>query len=335
MPTTDPIPRWLLAVLAAAAFVVLAPFAPWIVIGVWFGLAARRVHVPLARRLGGREGLSATLTVLLMMSFLVPIAAVVTSLVFDAIALVQQLLQSDRGQEVLERLVSSDPSSVSHDPASMWGRISDVVVNQGDRAWAIVKQVAGAAAHVVIGMLIMVSGMYGVLVEGRGWYAWIEKHAPMPASSVQRFADAFRETGRGVAYGIVGAGLIQSIVATIVYLVLGVPSALALGLLTLVFSVIPAVGTAIVWAPVAGGLALTGRPGAAIALAVIGVAVIGTVDNLARPYLAKRGKLQLPTYVVLVAMFGGLSIFGGWGVILGPLLVRLAKEALVIRAAGS
>jgi len=177
--------------------------------------------------------------------------------------------------------------------------------------------------------------MYGVLVEGRGWYAWIEKHAPMPASSVQRFADAFRETGRGVAYGIVGAGLIQSIVATIVYLVLGVPSALALGLLTLVFSVIPAVGTAIVWAPVAAGLALTGRTGAAIVLAVIGVAVIGTVDNVARPYLAKRGKLQLPTYVVLVAMFGGLSIFGGWGIILGPLLVRLAKEALVIRAAGA
>jgi predicted PurR-regulated permease PerM len=335
MATTDPIPRWLLAVLAAAACVVLAPFAPWVIIGVWFGLAARRVHVPLAKRLGGRDRLSATLTVLLMMSLLIPVAAVVTSLVFDAIALVQQLLQSDRGQEVLERLVSSDPSSASHAQASTWARISDVVVSQGDRAWAIVKQVAGAAAHVVIGMLIMVSGMYGVLVEGRDWYAWIEKHAPMPASSVQRFADAFRETGRGVAYGIVGAGLIQSIVATIVYLVLGVPSALALGLLTLVFSVIPAVGTAIVWAPVAAGLALTGRMGAAIALAVIGVTVIGTVDNIARPYLAKRGKLQLPTYVVLVAMFGGLSIFGGWGIILGPLLVRLAKEALVIRAAGA
>jgi predicted PurR-regulated permease PerM len=65
-------------------------------------------------------------------------------------------------------------------------------------------------------------------------------------------------------------------------------------------------------------------------LAVIGVAVIGTVDNLARPYLARRGRLELPTWLVLTSMFGGVELFGGWGLVLGPLLVRLAKEALVL-----
>lgn len=127
--------------------------------------------------------------------------------------------------------------------------------------------------------------------------------------------------------------MIQSVVATIAYLALGVPSALALGMLTLLFSVIPAIGTALVWAPVASGLALTGRTGAALVLAIIGVAVIGTVDNIARPYLAKRGHLQLPTYVVLLAMFGGIEVFGGWGILLGPLILRMAKEALMIRSA--
>ncbi|MBW3550984.1 MAG: AI-2E family transporter, partial [Proteobacteria bacterium] len=90
------------------------------------------------------------------------------------------------------------------------------------------------------------------------------------------------------------------------------------------------IGTAIVWIPVAAGLALTGRPSAALSLAVVGVAVIGTVDNVARPWLAHRGKLQLPTWVVLVSMFGGIELIGAWGLLLGPLLVRLAKEALVI-----
>jgi predicted PurR-regulated permease PerM len=101
-------------------------------------------------------------------------------------------------------------------------------------------------------------------------------------------------------------------------------------MLTLLFSVVPAIGTAIVWAPVAAGLALTGRTGAAIALAVIGVAVVGSVDNLARPWLAHRGKLQLPTWVVLTSMFGGVELLGAWGLVVGPLAVRLAKEALVI-----
>jgi predicted PurR-regulated permease PerM len=62
------------------------------------------------------------------------------------------------------------------------------------------------------------------------------------------------------------------------------------------------------------------------------VAVIGSVDNLARPWLARRGQLKLPSYVLLIAMFGGVELIGGWGLILGPLVVRLAKEAIAIRA---
>jgi predicted PurR-regulated permease PerM len=97
--------------------------------------------------------------------------------------------------------------------------------------------------------------------------------------------------------------------------------------------VIPAIGTALVWVPVAAGLALTGRTTEAIILGVIGIAVIGTVDNVARPYLARRGQLQLSTWAVLIAMFGGIELIGGWGLLLGPLAVRLAKEALVLRPA--
>jgi predicted PurR-regulated permease PerM len=63
---------------------------------------------------------------------------------------------------------------------------------------------------------------------------------------------------------------------------------------------------------------------------VVGVAVIGSVDNLARPWLAHRGQLKLPTWVVLTAMFGGVELIGAWGLIVGPLAVRLAKEALLI-----
>lgn len=330
--TREPIPRWLLAVVCAAAAVVMAPFSPWVVLALWLGLFADRIYQPIMKRLGGRSGLAATLTVLLLLVIVVPIAAVVASLVVDAIALVQRVLASEQGKSVLEQLAGGDdPARPHRDMFSLQG-VTELVMSQGERAFAIVKQVAGAAAHVAIGMLILVSGIYGVLVEGRGWYAWVERHAPCRPETVARFAAAFVETGRGLAYGVVGAGLIQSIVATIAFVVIGVPSALALGMLTLMFSVIPAVGTAIVWAPVAAGLALGGRTGAAVALAIVGVGVIGTVDNVARPWLAKRGQLQLPTYVVLIAMFGGIALIGGWGLLLGPLVVRLAKEAIVIRS---
>lgn len=331
MVTREAMPRWLLAVLCAAALVVALPFAPWAILGVWLGLFADRIYKPILRRLGDRSGLAATLTVLLLLVVVLPIAALVASLVIDAIALVQRLASSEEGRSVLEQLAGANEDSTRHELTSVKG-ITDLLMSQGERAFAIVKQVAGAAAHVLIGLLILVSGMFAVLVEGTEWFAWIKAHAPCLPSTVDRFAAAFVETGRGLAWGVVGAGFIQAFVATVTFLILGVPSALALGTLALMFSVIPAIGTAIVWAPVAAGLAVTGRTGAAIALVIVGVGVIGTVDNIARPYLAKRGKLQLPTYVVLVAMFGGIQLIGGWGLLLGPLAVRLAKEAILIRS---
>ena len=321
-----PIPAWLVGVFAAGAAVMMAAFWPWIVLAIWFGLYARAIERPIRRLVGGRQALSATLTVVALVLLVVPIAAIVGSLVVDAIALVQQLTRSDRAQVVFEQLVQGGGGGVANGSTS----VIDLLMSQGDRAWQLVRQLAGAAAHVVIGGLVLVSGIYGVLVEGDAWYAWIERHAPVQPAALRRLADAFVETGRGLVFGILGAGLIQSVIATIAYLAVGVPQALALGLLTLVFSVIPAVGTAIVWVPVAAGLALTGRTGAALALGIVGVVLIGTADNLVRPWLARRGRLELPTYVVLVAMFGGIELLGGWGLVLGPLVVRLAKEAVVI-----
>jgi predicted PurR-regulated permease PerM len=316
---------WIVAVLLAAAAIVFVPFGPWAVMALWLGLYARRLHGPLTRKLGDRPRLAAALTTSLLAVIALPIAAVIASMLDDAIALVKSVMASDRTTAVFERLVG---------PGEGDGQgLGDMLSSQGGRAWAIVQQVAGAAAHVVIGLLVLVSGIYGVLTEGRGWWAWIERNGPIAPAHLARFADAFRETGRGLWFGVVGAGAVQAAAATIAFVILRVPHALPLGLLTLLFSVIPAVGTAIVWAPVAAGLALTGRTEAAIAMAAIGVVVIGAIDNLARPWLARRGELALPSWVVLISMFGGIELIGGWGLLFGPLVVRLAKEALAIRSA--
>ena len=126
------------------------------------------------------------------------------------------------------------------------------------------------------------------------------------------------------------SSLAQGGIATIAFLALGVPRALVLGLITTFAALIPAIGTAIVWAPIAAGLALTGHPGKAIFLCVFGLAVIGSVDNILRPWLTRSAHLELNSSVVLVAMLGGVSAFGAFGLFLGPLVVRLAVEALAI-----
>jgi predicted PurR-regulated permease PerM len=80
---------------------------------------------------------------------------------------------------------------------------------------------------------------------------------------------------------------------------------------------------------VAVALFLGDRPGAAIATLCVG-AVVASLDNFVRPVLARYGQLQLPTYLVFVAMLGGVVSFGPGGLLLGPLFVRLVMEGLMI-----
>jgi predicted PurR-regulated permease PerM len=90
------------------------------------------------------------------------------------------------------------------------------------------------------------------------------------------------------------------------------------------------VGTGLIWVPIAIGLALAGKEVQAAIMAGVGVLVIATVDNVMRPIFARFGKLELSTFVLLTSIFGGLAMFGTWGLLLGPLAVRLAKEALIL-----
>jgi predicted PurR-regulated permease PerM len=99
--------------------------------------------------------------------------------------------------------------------------------------------------------------------------------------------------------------------------------------LTTFAALIPSVGTGLVWAPLTALLFLSDRSGAGIALLVLGSS-ISVVDNFVRPWLSRHGHLNLPTFVLFVSMLGGISAFGPWGLLLGPLAVRLSVEALAI-----
>ena len=317
-------PRAWTLVLVIAAGLLMAPFAGWVVLALWLSGFARGPHERLARRLRGHTHLAAFITVLTMTMVLLPIGAVVTMLVIDSIAFVAQLAESDKVHSLLVSLVSNKNPNPE-------ASIGELLLMQGERAWSVVRLILSSAAQIIIGLVVLLAGVYAMLIEGRRWYQWAEDHLPITPSAFRRFAEAFVETGRGIMFWVAGAGLLQALAATAAYLVLGVPQALPLGLLTLIFSIVPLVGTALVWLPVAIGLALTGRLYEGIGLGIYGAVVIGSLDNVARPWLTRFGSLQLPGFVVLVSMFGAVELFGGWGILFGPLMVRLAKEALEVR----
>jgi predicted PurR-regulated permease PerM len=121
--------------------------------------------------------------------------------------------------------------------------------------------------------------------------------------------------------------VLHGIVATIGYFIVGLGRAIELGALTAAAGLIPAIGTGLVWVPLALVLLATGHVGQAIGVTIVGV-IVGLVDNLFRPWLSKLGRVPLPTVPLFIAFFGGVTTFGPSGLLLGPLLFAWGKTAI-------
>lgn len=320
------VPRVVVIGLCLAAVAVLLPFWTPLVLSIWIGHSLRRMVPGLTKLTGRKARAAALLTVALVTVILVPLALIAFSLISDAIDLAKRLATTPELKTMFEKLVTDGAQSTGGEPPAP--NPMQLVVKHGDRAWSMLSMVFAVATKVIIGLFIFISSVYVVLADGPAAYHWLERHSPLEQRTLKRFASAFIETGHGLFIGVGGAGLAQSIVATIAYIIIGVPEPFVLGILTLAASVVPSIGTAFVWVPVAIGLALTGRTDAAIGLGIVGVAVIGSIDNVVRPFLAKWGKLDLPAFLIMISMFGGLAVAGASGIILGPLVLRLAKEGL-------
>ena len=103
---------------------------------------------------------------------------------------------------------------------------------------------------------------------------------------------------------------------------MGVPGAVLWALMTFLLSFLPLVGAALIWAPVAIWLALSGHLVKGVVLALIGLLVLGNVDNVVRPLLLS-GKGKINTLVLIISLMGGVSAFGFIGIVLGPLVAVL------------
>jgi predicted PurR-regulated permease PerM len=103
---------------------------------------------------------------------------------------------------------------------------------------------------------------------------------------------------------------------------LDVSGALLWAFLMAVLSLLPAIGAALVWLPVAAYFLITGALWQGVSLVFFGVLVIGLVDNLLRPVLVGKDTL-MPDYVVMLTTVGGMAVFGINGFVLGPLIAAL------------
>jgi predicted PurR-regulated permease PerM len=324
--------HWLLVLACAAAALTLVPLWAPLLLASWMAMVVRPLHARLVRRVKGSGRAAAVVTVLLVVLSLAPLVVMSLSLIGAAADLVQRAQSSGGVREALQTLLASESmpagSQFSPDQFKLDAQqVMGFAQRLGGGALNAVTTFFGAATAATIAAFVFVYGFYTFLVDSRRCHAWIVDHSPLERWQTLRLSAAYAETGRGLLIGVGLTALVQGGVATIGYVVIGVPQALVFGLVTMFAALIPSVGTGLVWAPLTLGLAVAGRMGEAAAVLVLGC-VISVADNFIRPALSRHARLDLPTFLLFVAMLGGIAMFGTWGLLLGPLCVRLGVEAL-------
>jgi predicted PurR-regulated permease PerM len=297
------------------------------------------VNQALVRALGGRAALAALLlTIASVLLILLP--AVLLGVAFanqagELVGLIQELAErhhiaglSDVLRiPVLDRVIQSLGAHVplSADRIQSWlveggqGLLRTLVLASG----AIFAGALGAVVQFVLTLFLL----FFFLRDGEDLVRRAVRLIPMDPSRKSMLLGHVAAVTHAVVLGTLLTAVAQGVLMGIGFAIVGLPSPVVFGVLTAIASLVPLVGTALVWVPAAAVLFAQGRMGAAIFLAIWSIVLVGMSDNVLRP-LVVSGRAQIATLPIFLGLMGGLSVFGAIGMVLGPAIVALVIALL-------
>lgn len=324
-----------MAVVAIVTLLFCWLIAPYFGAILW-GLVAAILFEPatqrLAVRLGGRRSLAAGLVLLLILALIVmPALLLGTSLVQEASSLYERIRSGqidipamlDQLRHALpvgvRRFIDRQGLSDFDTVRRMFG--SGITNGLQDIASRALLLGQGALSFLAaLGVMLYLT--FFLLRDGRRYGDHIRAALPLRPSLRDKLIEHFVVVVRATMKGTVVVALVQGLLGGIIFWALGIEGALLWGTLMGFFSLLPAVGTGIIWVPVAIYLLASGAWMKGAIMVFCGVFVIGLVDNLLRPILVGRDT-RMPDFVVLIATLAGLELVGLNGFIVGPVIAAL------------
>jgi predicted PurR-regulated permease PerM len=176
----------------------------------------------------------------------------------------------------------------------------------------------GSAAFVAVNMLIAFFGLFYLLLAGDAPWRRIARYLPFTTETLERLRTRFRDVTHATILGIGATALLQGLIVGLSFWLFGLDHPMLWGAITGIVSVLPILGSALVWLPGAVVLFIDGRQSAAIILFAIGFLLASNVDNAVRPVIFRRVS-HIHPLIAVVGAFAGMRYFGLLGVLLGPL----------------
>src|SRR5213082_324540 len=308
--------------LGVAIVIALSPYVTGLVgIPVLYAVFAP-VQQWLARRM--REQLAALLVVALAL-FLIVVPGV--SFAGLVVAQAQQIAGSVVRNPILGRLAQLQIAGVDLGPrlADLGAKLVSWI---GSSAFGLI----GTATRLALNLVISLFGLFYLLLRPQATWDAVRPYIPFSARNTEKLRQRFRDVTTSTIIGTGATAAIQGTLVGLGFWLVGLPNAVFWGVVTMVFAILPVVGSGMVWGPGAIALLLDHRPLPAFLLALGGLGIVGNVDYIIRPMVFRRWA-DIHPLVTLIGALAGVPFFGILGLLIGPLalsyffeLVKMYRE---------
>ena len=325
-----------LLLVSLAFFWVLWPFYGAVFWGAIFALMFSPLHLRLLRKMPEKRTLAALLTVSVILVLVILPVGFVSALLAQEAGSVYQRVQSGELSvgRYFQEIYSALPMWVTgildrsglNNLSVIQDRVADSLTKGSQFIATQALNIGQNAFDFFVSFFIMLYLMFFFLRDGAALSKRIKEAIPLESDIKRNIFSKFTTVIRATVKGNIAVAMLQGILGGLIFWFLGIHASVLWGTLMAFLSLLPAVGAALVWIPVAIYFLATGAVWQGILLIAFGVLVIGLVDNILRPVLVGKDT-KMPDYVVLVSTIGGMSLFGLNGFVIGPVVAAMFMAA--------
>lgn len=319
----------LLGLVTVAFLVLIRDFLQPLFWAAVFAILFRRIQDKAVHWFGGRRSIAAVLTVfIIVFMVIVPFFFVAMAVAREAVALYGRISEGHFLADAFKYLEQNIPPISGYmerfgvDLQKLQERLSGAAVSVSGFLAGKMVNIGQVTAAFIVDSLLMLYILFFFLRDGDRMVAALIRALPFGDMRERRLFGKFAEVSRETVKGTLVVGLVQGAIGGLLFWILGIGAPVFWGVIMAILSLLPAVGTAMIWGPAAIILIARGNTWRGIILIIAGIFIIGLVDNVLRPILVGRGT-RMPDFLVLIATLGGLTAFGVSGFVLGPIVAAL------------
>lgn len=326
-------------------YFVYKPFLTALILAAILATAFRPLYKRIAKAFKKREGLAAFATcILISVLIIVPLTIFILLLAKQAtdtyLFVKEKVLEGG-----LDWLIAWEPGAIIYDMLNWVSQQLDGIINLDEidikgsiigLARDVAQFLAAQSGSIlkgfgwfIISFFIMIFAMYYMFKNGKQIMNYLATIIPLPAKHEHELFKKFKEISMATLYGIFLTSIVQGLLGGIGFAIAGIPNAIFWGTAIAIFSLVPVVGTSIVWGPAGIILLASGHIWQGVFILLYGVSIVGTVDNFLRAYLIGE-KTKTNQLLMFLAVWGGIFMFNLVGVIFGPLILTLFFTFLYI-----